>query len=637
VESEVAVGDHPRKGRLSGLSSLNGAVEGHDVSFERRTEGLGFVANRAPLDETFVGSGGIDGSPSVHVQLGDPDGSRHWPWNLPSAASGSRQPDQYEVITALAPARFGLLNRPPSVSPKLSRNASRRTRSPPTQWGRVRSFSEQHPVGAALSSSLMLPVRGPAWSPPGLDIRAGRFPLQVEKHMLNMTGRLLPGVSTVTVNARYYSLHGLAVLEGEQRRLELDETVDLLRRMEVVFGAAALTQADSVISTPHGSGPLQVALATGSIDVAALSTPKTGYSNAARGFWGPYLGSEVTLGVVDRSDYARPGVRCDQSAIRAGLEGVVELAQQEVVTVDDLEGLSHLRLDASEEADGRWLLGLIMGPHDDVGDFAATDRARRVTATTLLRSLDAQSGLGLRDAFYEHVAYSAGAFDEPDEVAAWRGLLFRRFSVGAWRRLWQWLVEQLAVGAMSLDELVDASIDELPNKTVSEFVADAPPTQRGSLPANAEAEIRRSATGGTPATELLVLAAGARRVAELSGRARDSFLGPYTTLSPQWVADRLADWDGRPVRTFMADLTVQLVRRSQRIAMNKARLNPSTGRLWVPTRVIEREGTFFRTSGEGGGDVGLRVEQLGGMLASLGAIKRVGEGWGLTDLGEGLL
>lgn len=492
-----------------------------------------------------------------------------------------------------------------------------------------------------LSSGPMTHVRGPAWSPPGLDIRAGRFPLQVEKHMLNMTGRLLPGVSTVTVNARYYSLHGLAVLEAEQRNLGFDATVELLRRMEVVFGAAALAQGASVTSTPHGSGPLQVAFDTGAIDVSALSTPKTGYSGAQRGFWGPYVGSEVTLGIVDSADYNRPGERCDRSAIRQGLDGVVELAQQDIVTVDELKGLSHLTLDAAEEVDGSWLLRLIVGPHDESGDFASTDRARRVTATALLQALGVRSGLGFGEAFHEHVAYSDDALDSAgdgaDEVAAWRGLLLRRFSVGAWRRMWQWLVEQLADGAMSLDELVDASVRQLPSVTVSEFLMNVPPTQLDAIPTNAEAIIRRDAAEGIPATELLVLAAGAQRVSELSGRALDAFLGPDTTLGPKWVADRLDGWAARPVRDFMADLTVQLVRRSQRIAMKKATLNHDTGSLWFPTRVIEREGVLFRTSGEGGGDVGLRVDQLGGMLASLGAVHPDGKGWALTDLGEGLL
>ena len=79
----------------------------------------------------------------------------------------------------------------------------------------------------------------------------------------------------------------------------------------------------------------------------------------------------------------------------------------------------------------------------------------------------------------------------------------------------------------------------------------------------------------------------------------------------------------------------QLVRRSERIAYKKARLRD--GQLWVPTRVWQRDGMLVRTSAEGGGDVGLRIDQLGGILASLGAASREDSGWTLSAMGRELL
>ena len=187
-----------------------------------------------------------------------------------------------------------------------------------------------------------------------------------------------------------------------------------------------------------------------------------------------------------------------------------------------------------------------------------------------------------------------------------------------------------------MTDLVAAAADLLPDTSVSEFLTQLPATQRDSVPLPAEVEVRRATKRSVPETEFAVLALGARRVSELSGRAHEAFVGPYTTLGPQWTAERFATWQDRSVRDFAADLTRQLVLRSQRIAMSKARLNTTTGKLWMPTRVFERDGLLYRTSGEGGGDVGLRIDQLGGMLASLGALQRRDSGWELTDLGRSL-
>ncbi len=89
---------------------------------------------------------------------------------------------------------------------------------------------------AALPSTAVI---GPAWSTPGLQIAAGRFPLAVERHVLRMVDRLLPGVTTVTPHARYYALHGLIAAEAHSAKLDLPAARDLLRRADVVMAAAS--------------------------------------------------------------------------------------------------------------------------------------------------------------------------------------------------------------------------------------------------------------------------------------------------------------------------------------------------------------------------------------------------------------
>lgn len=58
---------------------------------------------------------------------------------------------------------------------------------------------------------------------------------------MNMTARLVPGATTVTTGARYYSLHGYVAHEAEHRGLDAAAALELLRRCEVVVAAASET------------------------------------------------------------------------------------------------------------------------------------------------------------------------------------------------------------------------------------------------------------------------------------------------------------------------------------------------------------------------------------------------------------
>jgi len=140
-----------------------------------------------------------------------------------------------------------------------------------------------------------------------------------------------------------------------------------------------------------------------------------------------------------------------------------------------------------------------------------------------------------------------------------------------------------------------------------------------------------------PVRELAVLAASARRVGELSGRVRDAFLGQRgVELGPEWMSRRLSGAGAMSLRDFSRKLAADLLVRGQRVALAKARRRPD-GTLWLPTRLHERGDLLYRTSREGRGDVGLRLDQLTTVLAGAGVLHRDDGTWRMTPAGEALL
>ncbi|MHB1582408.1 MAG: hypothetical protein ACYCU7_07010 [Acidimicrobiales bacterium] len=480
-------------------------------------------------------------------------------------------------------------------------------------------------------------VTGPGWSTPGLQIIAGRFPLAVEQHVSHMTDLLVPGATTVTPHGRYYSLHALAAVEAEARDLNVPETLELLRRMELVMGAISVLheahpEFHGDFPSPHGADAIGPRLrADGNLDVAGLSQPgDRGYVVAQSGFWGPYAGSEDVLGIVTTGKAPRPGPRCDAVAVRGGLSDLLELARRDQVAREELEGVTHLCLCAGRAApDGVWLRTLLCAPAAE----SKADRTRR--ATTQLLARVARNGVAdFGGSFVSAVGF--GAFIETDLVAgaleeaqAWRGVVLRRFSVGAWRRLWSWLVDQV-IGLVSSEELTDAFADQLPAVSVASFLAGLPPTRGGDgSPAPAEQQLRER-DAPVPEVELAVLATGARRSSELEGRVGEAFRGRPVELGPEWMARRLDTHEGQGLRDFGRDLVATLLERARRIALSKMSQRRDKK---LPTRLHDKGGLLWRTSREGAGDVGLRIDQLGTVLAEAGVFAWQGDRWHPTPEG----
>ena len=141
--------------------------------------------------------------------------------------------------------------------------------------------------GIRRSFSLTEMVVGPLWSAKGLDIAAGRYPLRVETYVSQMVDRLLPGVTTVTTQARYFLLHPLVWAEASRRSLDLEAARQLLRRCEVVIAAvSALHEPHDGLPTAHGADLVGTSLSeTGVLRVADLQAIGR-YSAQVAGFAG---------------------------------------------------------------------------------------------------------------------------------------------------------------------------------------------------------------------------------------------------------------------------------------------------------------------------------------------------------------
>ena len=487
-------------------------------------------------------------------------------------------------------------------------------------------------------------LQGPVWTLKGLDVAAGRYPLSIERHVMRMADLLVPGVTTVTPHARYYALHALVALEADRRRLSVAQCQDLLRRCEVVLAAASYEHDHGEVGLPraHGIDALAGRLHDDEVDVAEVSRPgKGGYVQNVWGFWNPYAASEVTLGILRPGHMPTPGAACDADSVRTGLGEVLTLARESRLLVDDLRGYPGLCVCAGgAAADGRWLARLLCAPGGGNGpdSRAATRRATvrllaRVMQTHEIREVTRDIRLVL--AFGEFLT-SDPVTSDLDIAPVWRGVVLRNYAVGAWRRLWSWLVAQVD-GLMPAQDLADRFADILPAGTVAAFVDGLPATMTQTGAPVAVEEQLRATDMALPRREVAVLAVNSRRVDELTGRVRDAFLGQRgVELGPEWMARRLGEARPTGLRDFARRLVADLLARGQRVALAKAR-RQADGTLWLPTRLHERGGLLYRTSQEGRGDVGLRLDQLTTVLAGAGVLRLVDGTWRVTAAGQALI
>jgi hypothetical protein len=481
---------------------------------------------------------------------------------------------------------------------------------------------------------------GPGWAPHSLDVQGGRFPLSVEAHLLNMTASLVPGATTVTTSARYYTLHGAVALEAERRQLEVEDRLELLRRCEVLMAAASIVHPSATAGTVHGNDVLIRRSAGTRFDIDQLSIPKDGYSDARTGFLGPYIGSELTLGILDDGTMA-PGKRLTGASLGNGFDGLFDLAGQPSVTADQLADAAGLSIGALRVSDdGHWLARQLCAV--DLPDMDVADRTRAGTVRLLERAAALAPSSNIVESFRQVVACGPSARTDPviaviPEAEPWRGTLFRHDSVGAWRELWAWLVDAID-GPTRRSELIERLADELPGTTLGGFERELPATQdtQGD-PIDAESLIRHQQRT-VPSKSLALIMLGAIRASELTGPSRAALVGnaqKVAVLSPIWVGDWVDNRRHMHLRDVAGELTEVLLDRAMRIAMSKMRLR--NGRMWLPSVVGERGEFLYRVGREGRGNVGLRLDQLAGLLRGVGVFDSSSAGWTLGPRGVELL
>jgi hypothetical protein len=464
---------------------------------------------------------------------------------------------------------------------------------------------------------------------------------------MNTVDRLVPGVTTVTLNARYYSLHGLIAAEALKRNLDLTAPQGLMRRAEVAIGAVSARHlhvdpvAHRGLSRPHGYDTIMPHVHAGSVDIGALAAPGV-YAQSPWGFWPPYRGSEAVLQIV-RANAFSPGDQFDSAAAEKGLGDVLHLANLPVLGSKMLDDCAHLCIcQSTGSADGAWLASLFAQP--GISDERQTRAwTRRQTLRILARCVELASMQRFSSEVSRFLAYDDAVTE--DRVLAgtvisarWRGVILRNHSVGAWRYLWAWMVNGID-GLTPRAALGDQFAGALPPQTVGAFSHDLPATRTSDgqpAPAELDADLSES---DWPVWGLSILLLGARRARELEGHELSGFQGDdpediFEELSPAWMAGQLDIWRDRPVQDFARWLADVMVNRAQRLALRKARPDPKTGKLKIPSRVYLRDRFIFRDSAESGGQASLRLDQLAGVLAGAGLLTLGDDTWAIGPRGD---
>ena len=487
-----------------------------------------------------------------------------------------------------------------------------------------------------MTEAMASSVAGPGWVDQRMTPIMGLFPLSVERHVNNAVADHAFGVTTVTRAAQYYALHGLIADEAARRSLPMADTRALLRRSEVAYAAACLAHEGSPDHPsdwsldPHGADVLRPMLASGAIDLVAMSEPGSGtYAQAQWGFAGAYRGSELVLGILQNE--TQPGPAFDAAVVRDALEPVLDLAHADAIDLTSASAIGEVCLcRTSVAADADWLASRFTGDVTKVG----TQGGVLGQTAALIKSAMVNTTVKTEDDLRNYIGYSPQLLAEAQErdfaiYRRWRGIVLRSKAVEAWRELWGLLCDQIAIGGTaSRDDLAGWLATQMPPTTLRHFVDELPPTSTaggGSLGAELEPHVQQL---GDAQRCVAVLLLSAAREQELTSEEGLGFRGPLgkpeavEELSPHWVAGQIDAWGDRPMSDFASRLVDVLLDRSQRIALRKSRFNHDKGTFTFPARVIVRDDLVFRLYRNGNHRMPLRLAQLMSMGEQTGLFTR---------------
>ncbi len=467
----------------------------------------------------------------------------------------------------------------------------------------------------------------------------GRFPLRVETPVSGLVDHLVPGVITTTRQARYYSINLLGAAAAADRGLDADGAFALLRRLEVVAAAIHFLHQPHrrELTVAHGEERVGGFIVADSLHVARAA--RLGSSGMSMGgFRNVYTGVLLRLGLLAPGRPPTLGEAADEPAVRSGLEGMLDLADQDVVGVGEIKAAAHLCLcRAAEAPDGVWLRQALFGARPADEPTAADDRNRHLTTRMLLDALSGGGESSAEGAFTRAHGFGPTIDDDTTPAgvvaAAWQGAILRNYSVTAWRELWRWLAARLAEEPMSADDLADRLARAVGPGGVRDFRAELPPRLGAAgelLPA--EEDIRRSEED-EPRRHLRHLALGAFRTQDLERRTLAAFIGAERhDLGPVWFRHELDRYADAPLSELARELGHTLVDRARRVAYSKMRI--TNGRVWIPSRLHEVGEKLWVDGEEGATPVSLRQWALAEILCGLGMLDRRGGVLHVTDLGE---
>lgn len=430
----------------------------------------------------------------------------------------------------------------------------------------------------------------------------GQFPIRVERHLNAFVGDHLPGVTTVTAATRYYALHGYVAHAVQQDGLDESAAIGLLRRSEALLAYVTRTHGNTGthagwVPSPHGIDAIMRTLPEdGGLDL--VKAAKT-YSETKWAFANPYRGSELTLKVLSTAGFV-PGDWYDHTAAGAALAPLVEVARSmDHVSDDTVRQLAGVCLCTTPTStDGAWLATLLSGDSDQPLDMPTMGGllwqfGRMVIVATQVGTVSNADSLA------DLIMFDPAFRDHPKlqpmvAPLRWRGALLRKESVYALRLIWRDLNRRVE-GARPVDQLIAAFADAMPDQTVGQLRAQLPEridAQGHPLPAERQLD-------ELPDLQrwLAILMLGADRLDDLDGQQLRGFRSSAEAagaagdeLTPAWFAQQLEDFQHRSLREFGRHLATCLIRRSQRVALWKARYDPRTGVMTFPARLHVRDG-----------------------------------------------
>lgn len=478
-------------------------------------------------------------------------------------------------------------------------------------------------------------IEGPGWCAPGLTTRRGVYPLAVEQPVLSTVGLLMPGVTSLTTIARYYAFYWALAEFADSRDLDVSACRSLVRNAEVTLAwASAIDPASGNLTGPrsmHGADAVVRLLQLGRAEHLARVGAGS-YSERSWGFWSQYGGSSVVLKIAATDKYAiRRGTRSCPTRVKQMFEQMLQLCAvrpPDAADIDDYVALTTMNEASPDIEPLRELLSATVMRVHDPNDWLPSDIMRRSTLRILARSAQiSPNSKGWQFTLTDGVAYGDRIdndlvfVEERRQAEAWRGMLLRRHSVGAWRRLWSALVAEVlrAAEPATRDELHEWIRGQVGSGSVSKFADNLPPVQAGGHPSPAE-EIVYENYSGVEAW-IGVLLVGAFRLAHLNDEVLSAFLGGSARrrvyLDPYWVHGQYTEYQSRSLGDFACALVNDMLAQSHRVALRKMRIE-TNGQMILPTKLHEREGRWFAESEEGGANIGVRANQVGQICEQLG-------------------